>query len=361
MAEGIRVPYRVLVETIEQALARAGVPQPVRGIEAEVMAEADLLGVPSHGVRMLPLLLKGLREGRVNPHPSVQLLAEHAAICLLDGDYGPGRYISVRGMEQAVERARRFGVGLCLMIHTTHWGRAHAYAWRAAQMGMIGICATNAIPNMTAWGAKRPVLGNNPLAIGVPRGPGRDPIVLDMAMSQAALGKIATYRREGRAVPIGWGLDASGQPTTDPAAILASGLVLPMGEHKGAGLALMIEILTAALSGSLLSHEIVRNDQTGLDAGASKLFLAVDVASFMEPARFAQRVEDLLGYVRDGVGGEQPFLYPGERGWQARERNLKEGVPIHPQIVEQLAAEGVTFSWPQSPTPEGAEISRDGP
>jgi LDH2 family malate/lactate/ureidoglycolate dehydrogenase len=242
-------------------------------------------------------------------------------------------------MDQAIGRARRFGVGLCVATRVAHWGRAHAYAYRAARAGMVGVCTTNAIPNMTAWDSTRPVLGNNPLAIAAPRGAGLDPIVLDFAMSQAAVGKIGTYLREGKSAPAGWGLDAEGKPTSDPEAILASGLVLPMGEHKGAGLALMMEILTGALAGGLLSQEVVKVDGSGIDADGCKFFLAIDIEKFVPATVFAERVGTLLGFVKDGVG--DGFLYPGERGWQARDRNLIEGVPVHSQIIAQLAGIGV--------------------
>ncbi len=343
MATEIRVPYDTLVATIDRTLAAEGVPEHVRRIEAALTAEADLLGVPSHGIRMLPLIVQGLRDGRANGDPQLALTRDDQAVCVLDGDRGLGRYVAHQGMEQAIARARRFGVGLCVAHRVTHWGRAHAYACQAARAGMIGICTTNAIPNMTGWGSRQPVVGNNPLGIGVPRGEGLDPMVLDMAMSQAAVGKIGTYLREGKAAPEGWGLDASGQPTNDPSAILASGLVLPMGEHKGAGLALMMEVFTGALAGGFLSYEVGQADSTGLDPEGSKFLLAIDVTRFIDPARFAQRVADLLGFVDQGVGADGEFLYPGQRGWQTRDRNLVEGVPIHPQIVEQLAKINVTL------------------
>jgi len=216
------------------------------------MVEAELHGVPSHGLLMLPRLVEGLKARRANPDPHLRVLRESGAVCVIDGDRGPGRYVGVQGMRAAVERARRFGIGACLMTETTHWGRAHAYACLAADDGYVGLCTTNAIPNMLVPGSSRPVLGNNPLAIAAPRGGGRRPIVLDIAMSQAALGRVATAAREERDVPFGWGLDGDGQPTSDAAAILSSQNLLPMGGHKGAGLALMMEILTAALGGSLL-------------------------------------------------------------------------------------------------------------
>ena len=342
MPDEIRIKHKDLVALIAQTLASAGVPAPIREIEAQVMAEADLLGVPSHGVCMLPGLVRGIRAGKTNPNPQLKTIRERAATRLLDGDNGPGRYVSVQAMQRAVERAQQFGVSACLATRVTHWGRAHAYAYRAAQAGCIGICATNAVPNMLAFGSTRPLLGNNPLAIGVPRG-ARDPIVLDMAMSQAAVGKIRTYLREGKAAPPHWGLDASVNLTSDPAAILASHKLLPFGDHKGAGLALMLELLTGALAGGALSHEIAQGDQTGLDPNSSKLFIALDVGAFVDKERFAQRIDDLLAWLRDAEPG-LTITYPSERGWQTRDQNLRDGVPIHREIVEQLKAIGVVLS-----------------
>jgi LDH2 family malate/lactate/ureidoglycolate dehydrogenase len=231
------------------------------------------------------------------------------------------------------------------VIETTHWGRAHAYACLAAEQGFVGLCTTNAIPNMLVPGSSRPLLGNNPLAIAAPRGGGRPPVVLDIAMSQAALGRVATAHREGQAVPIGWGLDADGNPSTDAAAILASRNLLPMGGHKGAGLALMMEILTGALGGGLMSHDIVEDDASGLDAGASKLFLAIDVGAFGERARFEARVEDLVAHLRDSASGPDAVL-PGARGWRTRAGYERDGIPVHPGVIEALRAVGVELPAP---------------
>lgn len=340
MTNEIRVQYNALVESIGTALAAAGVPPPVRQVEAEIMAESDLLGVPSHGLRMLPGLVQGIRERRANPNPRLTVLRERAAVCLLDGDNGPGRFVSAQAMHTAVEKAQEYGVGVCLASRVTHWGRAHAYAERAALAGMIGLCTTNAIPNMLGWGSSSPVLANNPLAIGVPGERTDEPIVLDMAMSQAAVGKIGTYLREGKQVPENWGLDASGQPTADPAAILASRRLVPFGEHKGAGLAFMLELMTGALAGAMLSHEIGQTDASGLDPNSTKLFIALDVEAFGTTARFRERVQELLRHLKSAEPGLN-ITYPGERGWRTRERYLAEGIPIHEEIVTQLSAAGI--------------------
>ncbi|MCE5263347.1 MAG: Ldh family oxidoreductase [Deltaproteobacteria bacterium] len=333
----IRVRYAALVDAVSRVLAREGVTEAVRWVEADLMAEADLLGVPSHGVRMLPGLVQAIRDGRCNSAPELTILRERGAICVCDCDHGPGRHTAVQAMSHAMERARRFGVGVCLAVKTTHWGRAHAYARRAAEAGMIGLCTTNAIPNMLAWGSSLPLLGNNPLAIAAPRGAGREPIVLDMAMSQAAVGKIGTYLREGKPVPPGWGLDASGRPTSDAAAILECGKLLPFGDHKGAGLAFMMELLTGVLAGAPLSPEIVQSDSSGLDRGATKLFLALDIGAFVDRERFGQRVEELIALIQAIEPGLSISL-PGERGGRTRERYLAEGIPIHADIMASLRA-----------------------
>lgn len=339
MADEIRVPYAKFVAIIAEALSTVGVSSAICEVEAQVMAEADLLGVPSHGIRMLPGLVRSLRARRAKAQPQVKLIRERLATCVLDGDNGPGRYVSVQAMRYATERAKEFGIGACIATRVTHWGRAHAYAYRATQLGCVGLCTTNAIPNMLAFGSSRPLLGNNPLAIGVPRGT-REPIILDMAMSQAALGKVGTYVREGKSAPANWGLDEKGDPTDNPAAILASGRLLPFGDHKGAGLALMMELLTGALVGGLFSQEVVRLESTGLDANTTKLFIALDVEAFVDQERFEQRVDDLLNYLREAEPNLK-ITFPGERGWETRALNLREGVPIHYDIVEQLKTIGI--------------------
>jgi LDH2 family malate/lactate/ureidoglycolate dehydrogenase len=339
----IRIRPAALVGRVRDALVFAGVPDAIARIEADVMVEADRCGVPSHGILMLPRLIAGLRDGRATATPVLRVVREHGATCVLDGDNGPGRFVAVQAMERAVSRAGDLGVGVCLARNTTHWGRAHAYAYRAARAGMIGICTTNAIPTMMAPGVPRALLGNNPIAIAAPRSGGQDPVVLDLAMSQAAFGKVATHAREGRPIPGDWGADGAGAPTTDPSAILASGLLLPMGGHKGFGLALMMELLTAALVGQAFGHEIAAGDATGLDPGATKLFVAIDPAAFGDPGVFEQRVEAMLDHLRR-ASPEHPMLAPGERGWRARDEYDRDGIPIHADVVTQLASVGVRLT-----------------
>ena len=338
--ESIRVPYASLCQHISTALQGAGVPAEIAVQEARIMAQADLLGVPSHGVRMLPGLLNALRDGRAKAAPQISVIREFGATCMIDGDNGPGRYVASRAMDAAIQRARQYGVGVCLARNTTHWGRAHAYASMAAKLGLVGICTTNGMPCMAVWGAKGRVIGNNPLAIGIPRSQADAPVVLDMAMSQAAVGKVGTWLREGRAIPQGWGMDPEGKPSNDPQAILA-GAVIPFGGHKGAGLALMIELLTAALAGGLFGNEIEAGDRSGLDPQSCKLFIAINPEVFGGSEVFTSRVSDFLTYLNGSASDTSPFTFPGERGWKERDVNLSKGVPLHAEIVKQLADAGI--------------------
>ncbi len=328
-----------LCQKVAARLIDAGLAPEMAELEAKIMADSDLLGVPSHGVRMLPGLLAALKDGRVKPHPNIRYARQFAATSMLDADNGPGRAAACRAMDDAIERARQFGVGVCLAVRTTHWGRAHAYASRAACQGFVGLCTTNAMPTMAGWGAVTRVLGNNPLALAIPRADRERPMVLDIAMSQAAVGKVGTHLREGQAIPTGWGLDMHGQPTMDAKAILG-GAVLPFGGHKGAGLALMMELLTAGLGGGAFGNEISAGDRSGIDPDASKLFIALDPEVFGGLAVLTQRVTDYLGYL---AAAAAPFIAPGERGWSERASNLVQGVPLHADIVAQLADVGVAF------------------
>lgn len=334
-----RIDHATLVHHVQSALEGVGVPASIAALEAQIMVEADLHETPSHGVRMLPPLLNALKLGKACANPHIQTLKKFGAMTLLDGQNGPGRYTAMSAMQAAMDSAKTLGIGVCAIKNTTHWGRAHAYACRAAQSGLIGLCITNAMHTMAAWGATRAVIGNNPLAIGIPGENPAEPVVLDIAMSQAAVGKVGTFLREGRQMPQGWGLDAQGNPSTDGNAILKGGAVLPMGGHKGAGLSLMFELMTAVLAGGVFSS---RTDvSTGLETDTSKLFIAIDVAAFGEMDTFRSRVAELLGELDETASVRAPFLSPGQRGWAASRENMKLGVPVHEDIVAQLENAGV--------------------
>lgn len=337
--------YPELVEFVGAILRAVGVPEQVSQLEAEITAEVDLAGVQSHGVQLLPGLIQHIREGRVNPNPVFRKVAERPASVLYEVEQGIGRYSSAKAMDQAVERARTFGIGCVAVRGIAHWGRGHSYALRAAREGCIGLAFTNATCNFPAWGTRTASLGNNPMAIGIPAEEGMEPIVLDIAMTQAAIRKIMDAATLGETVPVGWGVDEEGRPTTDPRAILTSQRFLPMGGHKGSGLAFMIELLTAGLAGGLLCFEQGREGKPNdFEGGSSKLFIA------LEPFGpwLAEKARDLKEYLKSVPPAPEQgdVQWPGEQSYRRKYTNLKRGIPFRPPLVALLEKLSQEFQVP---------------
>jgi LDH2 family malate/lactate/ureidoglycolate dehydrogenase len=320
--------YTTLHNAVSFRLEQAGLSRTQARCEAELMIDADQMEVPSHGLIMLPRLLAAIESGVINAQALPIIELEFAALCMKNYGNGLGRVSALDAMNSAIERARNYGVGVCVAKNTTHWGRACTYAEHAAGQGCIAICTTNAIPSMTAGSATNAVLGNNPLAIAVP---GNPPIVLDMAMSEAAVGKIATYLREGKDIPKHWGVNEDGEPSAQPEQVL-KGAVSPMSGHKGSGLAIMLELLTSALSGGPSSSQLAGQHQAGVDANATKIFIAIDAIRFGSIDDYKARVTTFINYLK---GAAPQFLYPGERGHNARQKNTCS-VPLHKNIVAAL-------------------------
>lgn len=327
-----------LIAFVEQAYRSAGAPQEYARTAAEVMVEANLCGVDSHGVRMLPGFMSLVRGGKINPQGKIEVIKETPVIAHLEANLAPGNVVSVQAMKMAVEKAKASGIGFVLVRNSTHWGRAASYPVRAAREGCIGICFVNTESNMPYWGTREPRIGNNPLSIGAPRASG-EPVVLDMAMSQAAFFKIVLYHREGKKVPPGWGVDAQGQTTDDPAKILKSRRLVPTGQHKGSGLALMIDILTGILSGGMFCGELL-GEAKGMPhaTGYGQAFIAIDIASFLPLEVFQRRVDELVSYVKAGplAEGFTEIHIPGERSWKERALREKDGIPLDEITLDEL-------------------------
>ena len=348
MIDSKRIEHHELIQFFKGALMAVGVPAHVATVEAEIGAEVDLCGVHSHGVRLLPVMVENIQTGLTNPDPAVTVLAEQPASALAETDRGIGRYVSAVGMDMAIERAKTYGIGAVAIRGVAHWGRGYSYAARAARAGMIGLAFTNAIINFPAWGTSTASLGNNPMAIGVPAADGDEPVVLDIAMTQTAIGRVREAAESGQRVPLGWGLDRAGQPTTDPEAIVESERFLPMGEHKGSGLAFMIELLTAGLAGGLLCYELGIEDRpTDTSGGSSKLFIAIRPHGDWLNERATSLKTHLKSAPPASEQGEAQW--PGEGSYRRRTEYLVDGIPIPIKLasdLEELAQElSVPLDW----------------
>lgn len=307
------VPVAWLHDATAALLRERGVAADDADAVAEALVESDRRGVGSHGVLLLPMYLDRLRDGSVRPTATVETVVDFAAVAVLDAHHSLGQISARIAMTEAVSRARRFGIGAVAVRHAFHFGGAYRYARQAVEAGCIGIAASNTRPLMPAPGGATAVVGNNPLAIGVP-GVDGEAVMLDMAMSEAALGKIRLAAQEGREIPATWATGPDGQPTTDPEAALA-GLLLPMGGPKGYGLALVVDVLTGVLSGGA-SGAAVQGlyADTGVANDCAHFFLALDPGAFGDAAGFADRLSSLVAQIRGSevAPGVTRVLLPGQ-------------------------------------------------
>ncbi|MCV3213052.1 Ldh family oxidoreductase [Plectonema radiosum NIES-515] len=325
---------------VTQLFENLSIPPDDAQIIADTLIEANLRGVDSHGIAQLTIYVRDIQQGQTNIHPNILVVTETPATALIDGDNGFGMVVSVRAMHEAIKRARQCGIAGVGVRQSTHFGAASYYTMMAANEGMIGLAFTNVMPYMAPWGGKSRLLGNNPLSIAVPGGI-EGGVVLDMATSKVAWSKMYLLSHAGQKMPLDWALDQDGQPTEDPNEGMA-GLMLPVGEHKGYGLALMVQMLSAVLTGAAFDHHIVNWQNIG------HFFVAIDVNSFIPYKGFCERVSQLVADLHQSkpLKEGQPIYVPGEIEAQTKQQRLATGIPIEANVVAKLTQLGKEFCVP---------------
>lgn len=300
---------------------------------ARLFADASRDGVASHGLNRFPRFMEMIRIGVIDVNAEPVRVASGGALERWDGRSGPGNLNAYYCMDAAIALSREHGVGCIALANTNHWMRGGSYGWQAAEAGVIGICWTNTLANLPPWGASDARLGNNPIVIAVPRTEG--PVVLDMAMSQFSFGALESYRRRNELLPVVGGYDTAGELTRNAAEIETSRRPLPIGFWKGSGLALLLDMVAAALSGGRATHEIQLDPLR--ETELSQVFLALDPSSLAGPdmAGIVERIVDDLHV--PSADGQRP-TYPGERTLETRRRNLEQGIPVDPEIWQQVQA-----------------------
>jgi len=257
---------------------------------------------------------------------------------VISGDNGPGQWVAVEAVQLAIRKAKQQGVGMVSVRQSNHFGAAGHYPWLAAREGLIGLCTTNGPVILAPTGGLTPTLGNNPLAVGIPSSR-HFPVLLDITMSVAPRGKIGVALAEGQRLPDGWIFDGHGRPSTD-LADLAAGLGVPIGGHKGYGLALIMEILAGVLSGSGFGRdhrrELIRQYAEAPDIG--HFFLVVDPELFMPVRDFESRTQLLVEQLKSSrrIEGVDEILVPGEKEMRAREVSLAQGVALRKSEYDKL-------------------------
>jgi 3-dehydro-L-gulonate 2-dehydrogenase len=329
----LRVQYDELFEVLLGALLKHGFEQQRARLCAQLFAEASRDGVYSHGLNRFPQFIRMIRSGIIDVYAEPQLVASFGLLERWDGRRGPGNLNAHRCMERAISLSQESGIGCVALANTNHWMRGGSYGWQAADAGVIGICWTNTLPNLPPWGASDPRVGNNPLIIAVPRKKGH--VVLDMAMSQFSYGALTSYRMRGEQLPVDGGFDVTGHLTRDPVAIETSKRPLPIGYWKGSGLALMLDIVAALLSGGSATFQIPAEPER--ETKLSQLFIAIAPHSLGQSESADNIADQILDYLHSSaVGSGERVRYPGERVLQTRKENLQNGVPVEPTIWREV-------------------------
>ena len=328
-----RIPYQDIFAVLLRVLLRVGFETERAELCARLFTDTSRDGVYSHGLNRFPRFMETIRSGVIDVKAQPESIGSFGAWERWDGRRGPGNLNAHACMARAISLSREHGTACVALANTNHWMRGGSYGWQAADAGVIGLCWTNTMPNLPPWGASEPRLDNNPLVIAVPRADGH--VVLDIAMSQFSYGTLESYRMRGEQLPVIGGFDLKGELTRDPAAIEASGRVLPIGYWKGSGLALLLDMLAALLSGGNATHQITRDSLK--ETLLSQVFLAFDVSSIGSQSDSENVANQIIEFVRAAKSeGDEKVRYPGERTLEIRKQNLAEGIPVEPEIWQNV-------------------------
>jgi LDH2 family malate/lactate/ureidoglycolate dehydrogenase len=331
-----------------QIFEKVGVPPDEALLAVNNLIEADLRGVHSHGVVRLPIYIKRIVDGGTNPTPRISVVRQTRTTAVMDGDNGLGHLVGIRAMELAIEKGSDGDCAFVAVRNSNHYGAAAYYAEMAARHDMIGLSFTiGAINHMTPWGGAEAVLGNNPFAIAFPTRK-QFPIVLDMACSVAARGKIIVAAKEGRPIPGDWATGPDGLPTTDAVEAL-KGFVIPVGGPKGYALTLAVGLLSTMLSGAAFGRDVGElYEQTSTPQNGGHLFGVLPVAAFDDVDAYLDRmdrgIEDILN-VKKATGVDRIYL-PGEREHLSMQKFLADGIPLGRSLVKELRALGECYGVP---------------
>jgi ureidoglycolate dehydrogenase (NAD+) len=333
-----RVAPQDLAAFCIEAMRVSGLNEEDARLTAEVLVTTDTLGTFTHGTRQLRGLLKNIRSGRLSASAREEVVAGGPAWAIVDAHYAMPPAVSYRSMELAMDKAKACGIGYVGVRHSSHYGAAGFYANLAAQHDMFGMSMCNVDPCMTVPGSKGKVLGTNPIAFAAPAGAEKH-VFLDIATSAVAATKIFSIQALGKQIPDNWLVDEDGLPTTDPSHYPEKGAQLPMAGHKGYGLAVLVEILTAVLTGAAMLGQVkswVLDLPEPTDEGHA--FIAIDIGKMIPLGEFKDRMDWMIREIKSAPlakDAERIYL-PGEIELERRERALVEGILLPPDVVASL-------------------------
>ncbi|MEQ1946159.1 MAG: Ldh family oxidoreductase [Bryobacteraceae bacterium] len=332
------VSLRELRAFIALVLEGVGLPAADASRVAELMSEADARGADGHGVFRLPQYVKRIQAGGMNTRPNIRVLQEKPASALVDGDHAMGHLVMSRAAEIAIEKARIAGVAWVGARNSNHAGPAMLYARMPLAADMIGVyIAVGSANHLPPWGGTEMLLSTNPIAIAVP-GARHEAIVLDMATTNAAYGKVKIKAQRGEMMPEGWMMDRQGNPLTDPNRS-SEGFLLPIGGPKGYGLALMFGLLAGTLTGAAFGKDVIDfNADFQSPTNTGHAILAINISAFADVPAFKQKVDGVWDLMKSSplLPGVDEIRLPGERSAQIYSERIEKGIPIPTELQQGL-------------------------
>ncbi len=324
---------------VQEVFAKLGMPYEDTLIAAEYIVRADLVGADGHGLFRMPQYVQRFLQGGMNINAKIKTIKDSGPMALLDGDNGLGHLVMVRSTEMAIQKAKEFGIGWVGSNNGNHSGAGAHYVNRIADEGLVGIyLAVGSANHMAPTGGSSRLLSTNPIAFGVPAGPGKPHVILDMATTVTAFGKIKVKAQKNEAMPVGWMIDQQGQPITDPKKA-AEGTLLPIGDHKGYGLALMIGMLAGCMNGGAMGSNVVDfNKDSSTIANTGQTMIAINPDFFMGQDYFLSEVGRVIDelHASKTLPGVDRIRVPGEGAKATEEKRSQEGIPLAPELRAAL-------------------------
>lgn len=330
----LRIKYEDMVSEFKRVLESRGFTEENAEAAATVFAQNSLDGIYSHGVNRFPRVVSYLDKGEIDAAAEAECVMSMGAIERWEGHRGFGPLNAKKAMDRAIGLAKQFGIGMVALGNNNHWMRGGSYGWQAANAGCIGICWSNTMPNMPAWGGENRKIGNNPIVFAVPKSDGKH-VVVDCALSQFSYGKIEEAKLKGQQLPVPGGYDEDGNLTTDPASIEKTWRVLPMGYWKGSGISVLLDLIATILTAG---NSVQKIGSFGDEVGLSQVMIAIDPEKFQNKELTDKIVEEIITDVKSSVplNEGKEVLYPGERVVNTCEDNRVNGIPVIEEIWESI-------------------------
>ena len=337
-----RIPADALQAEVAAIFRRRGMSEQDAAYLASTLVMADLRGVHSHGVLRVPEYVQKLQSGAVDPRGKPRVVSDSSGALVIDGRNSMGQIGAGFAMRLAIQRAKSGNVAIATVHGSNHCGAMFFYAMQALVEDMIGIAITNALPTMAPWGGMEKIVGINPMAVAIPAAEAA-PIVLDAAFSYSSHGKIRVFQQKGLPIPPTWAFDRDGRPTTDPTAAL-DGLLQPIGEYKGVGLAIVMGILSTLLSGASYGSELGNMVEGARPGRDGHLLMAIQIAAFEQPAVFKSRVDGIIRQIESSrrLPGVTRLYAPGGLEAETETSYRRDGIPLNETTLGGLRKAGAS-------------------